>query len=138
MNAYLKIAAGALMVVLGAYSSITFWNELLVLLKAGVGPLLLMVGAFVVWLESDELKFERKQKKENKKKKKGLQKEFKPSSETSGFKHREILEGNVDEVKQSVRNMDDLTSSDLRTLLEQEKQGKDRKTVKEFLKKRID
>lgn len=137
MNAYVKIGIGALMVVLGAYSSITFWNELLALLKAGIGPLLLLVGAFIVWLESDELKFERKKQKDRKNKK-GLQKEFTPQEDSEGMDYGEILNGNVDEVKDRVRDMENPSQKDLRKLLETEQQNKDRKTVKEFLKKRID
>ncbi len=64
MHPALKIAAGALMVILGVFSSVTFWNELLILVQAGVGPLLVLIGAFIVWLESDELKMRREQKKE--------------------------------------------------------------------------
>lgn len=138
MNAYTKIGIGALMVVLGAYTSITFFSELVVMLKAAVGPLLLLIGAFIVWLESDELKFERERKSESKKNQ-GLQQEFRPQEEASeGMDFEEILNGNVGEVKERVRDMEDVSSKELRTMLEQEQQGKDRKTVKEFLKKRID
>ena len=47
------------MVVLGIYSSLTYSTEFLNLVKAVVGPLLVLVGAFIVWLESDELKLSR-------------------------------------------------------------------------------
>ncbi len=67
MNPALKIVVGALMIVLGVYSSVTFWNELLTLVQAGVGPLLVLIGAFIVWLESDELKMRRQQKQEGRK-----------------------------------------------------------------------
>lgn len=45
------------------------------------------------------------------------------------------FDGNVDEVKQQIRDLD---NPDYQELLEQEKNGKDRKTVKEFIQKRID
>lgn len=59
MHPALKILIGALMVVVGVYSTVTFWDQLLLVVKAGVGPLLVLIGAFVVWLESDELKMRR-------------------------------------------------------------------------------
>lgn len=45
------------------------------------------------------------------------------------------LDGTVEEVKQQIRDTED---PDYRKLLEDEKEGKDRKTVKEFLQERID
>lgn len=59
MKPLIKIMIGALMVVVGVYSTVTFLNELIVLAKAGVGPLLILVGAFIIWLESDEWKMQR-------------------------------------------------------------------------------
>lgn len=47
------------MVVLGIYSSLTYSTEFVNLVKAVVGPLLLVIGAFIIWLESDELKLSR-------------------------------------------------------------------------------
>jgi len=140
MNALVKVVIGALMVVLGVYSSVTFWEELLQLVKASVGPLLVLVGAFIVWLETDELKMEREQKKQQNQEEKGLRREFTPqddseTEETGMRDYSEILSGNVDEVKSTVREM---ANPDYRAILEAEKQGKDRKTVKEFLQRRID
>jgi len=45
------------------------------------------------------------------------------------------LDQNVDEVKKQIRNAED---PDYETLLEQEKEGKDRKTIKEFLQHKIE
>jgi len=140
MNALVKVVIGALMVVLGVYSSVTFWEELLQLVKASVGPLLVLVGAFTVWLETDELKMEREQKKQQNQEEQGLRREFTPqddseTEETGMRDYSEILSGNVDEVKSTVREM---AKPDYRAILEAEKQGKDRKTVKEFLQRRID
>ena len=49
--------------------------------------------------------------------------------------YEELLTQNVDEVKSSIR---DLESPDYRQLLQIEREGKDRKTVKEFLEDRLD
>ena len=59
MHPAIKVVIGAIMVVLGIYSSLTYSTEFLNLVKAVVGPLLVLVGAFIVWLESDELKLSR-------------------------------------------------------------------------------
>lgn len=142
MNAVIKVVIGALMIVLGVYSSVTFWNELVTLVKAGIGPLLILVGAFIVWLETDELKMEREQKKETKEKQ-GLQREFQPEQAVSGDSndstvqkdYSDVLSGNVEEAKNTVREMAD---PDFKAILEAEKRGKDRKTLKDFLERRID
>jgi len=47
----------------------------------------------------------------------------------------DILEGTVDEAKDAIRDLD---SPDYEGLLEAEKEGKDRKTIKEFLESRMD
>lgn len=44
-----------------------------------------------------------------------------------------VLDGTVDEVKEAVKNLDD---PDYEDLLKQEEEGKDRKTVKDFLKRK--
>lgn len=49
--------------------------------------------------------------------------------------YEELLSQNVDEVKNSVR---DLENPDYRQLLQLEREGKDRKTVKEFLENRLE
>lgn len=54
MHPGIKVAFGALMVVLGVYSSLSFTSELVNFLQAVIGPLLILVGAFIIWLESDE------------------------------------------------------------------------------------
>jgi len=56
MHPVLKITIGTLMVILGIYSSLTYSSELVNLVQAFIGPLLVLVGAFIIWLESDELK----------------------------------------------------------------------------------
>jgi hypothetical protein len=81
MHPALKILVGAFMVTVGVYSSLRFWPELLTLVKAGIGPLLVLVGAFIVWLESDELKMRREQKKSSSSD--GMQRQFTEAIESS-------------------------------------------------------
>lgn len=97
MHPAFKVLIGALMVVLGVYSTVTFWQELLLLVKAGIGPLLVVVGAFIVWLESDEWKMKREQKSER-----GLQQQFEsaasPAKETK--QTAEAVKQEVEEEKE--------------------------------------
>lgn len=55
------------------------------------------------------------------------------SEEESEVDYEEVLSGTVSEVKESVRDMED---PDYERLLELEEEGKDRKTLKEFLEDR--
>ncbi len=78
MNPALKILIGAVMVIVGVFSSVTYFEQLVNLVQAGIGPLLVLVGAFVVWLESDEWKM-RKEKDSRE----GLQQQFQTEEETT-------------------------------------------------------
>jgi len=60
MKPILKVLIGALMVITGIFSSLTYSTQLINLIQAVVGPLLILIGAFITWLESDELKNSRK------------------------------------------------------------------------------
>lgn len=142
MNVMAKVLAGALMIVLGVYSSVTFWEQLVNLVAGAIGPVLILVGAFIVWLETDEWKLQREKKEEQKQSTQGLQREFQPrdsvqkkESDKSQMDNTEVVSGTVEEVKDSVRKLD---TPDYRAILKAEKEGKDRKTVKEFLQRRID
>jgi hypothetical protein len=77
MHPALKIIVGALMVIVGVYSSVTFLDELVTLIQAGIGPLLVVIGAFIVWLESDEWKMRREQDRD-----KGVQQQFQKAEPT--------------------------------------------------------
>ncbi|WP_414836387.1 hypothetical protein [Candidatus Nanohalococcus occultus] len=139
MNAALKILFGALMVVVGVFSTVTFFNELLTLAKAAIGPVLVLLGAFIIWLESDEWKMQRTEKSKEQKSQ-GLQREFEPQNAveqdtTQKMNYDDVLSGTVQEVKDAVREM---AEPDYRAILEAEKRGKDRKTVREFLERRVD
>ena len=63
MHPAIKILIGALMVVLGIFSLTveSFFQAFLTLIKGGIGPILILVGAFIIWLESDEWKMRRKE-----------------------------------------------------------------------------
>ena len=51
------------MVVLGIFSLTveSFFQAFMTLIKGGIGPILILVGAFIIWLESDEWKMRRKE-----------------------------------------------------------------------------
>lgn len=118
------------MVVAGVYSSVTYWPELVTIVKAAVGPLLVVIGAFIVWLESDELKMERDEEDAAQ----GLQRQFeKEQQQTPSRDYSEVLSGTVDEVKKEVREMDD---PEVGEMIDEERKGKNRKTVIQFLQKR--
>mgnify|MGYP002761307967 CR=1 FL=1 len=63
MHPAIKILIGALMVVLGIFSLTveSFFQAFMNLIKGGIGPILILVGAFIIWLESDEWKMRRKE-----------------------------------------------------------------------------
>jgi len=65
MHPGIKVLFGATLTVAGVYLSITFSKQLVTLALGGVGPLLVLVGAFIVWLESDEWKMRRQNKSGN-------------------------------------------------------------------------
>lgn len=66
MHPAIKILVGSLMVVLGVFSLTLpdFFQAFVTLVKGAIGPLLILVGAFIVWLESDEWKMRRSEGKE--------------------------------------------------------------------------
>lgn len=129
MHPIMKILAGAAMVVVGVYSSVTYWPELVTMVKAAVGPLLVLLGAFIVWLESDELKLQREKEDEAQ----GLQRQFEMEDSEPSRDYSEVLSGTVDEVKSEVRQMD---NPEVGKMIDEERKGKNRKTVIEFLQKR--
>lgn len=66
MHPAIKILVGALMVVLGIFSLTqpSFFDAFVTLVKGAIGPLLVLVGAFIIWLESDEWKMRRSESSE--------------------------------------------------------------------------
>lgn len=132
MHPIIKILAGAAMISLGVFASNLYWSELVTMVKAAVGPLLVLVGVFIVWLESDELKLET----EDEDRAQGLQRQFEreeTSTSTTSRDYSQVLSGTVDEVKEEVRGME---NPDVDALMDAERKGKNRKTVIEFLERR--
>ena len=76
MHPAVKILAGAFLVVVGIFTTTTFLEELVVVLQGGLGPLLILVGAFIVWLESDEWKMEREEESSG-----NIQQQFQPQNQ---------------------------------------------------------
>ncbi|MFQ3308049.1 MAG: hypothetical protein ACI977_000265 [Candidatus Nanohaloarchaea archaeon] len=105
MHPAFKILIGALMVILGFYSIIEFSAELLTVIKGSIGVLLVLVGAFIVWLESDEWKL---RKTENSKRQQ-IQQQFQPGeskSETSS----ETEEQGQEDIQQAVEGSSETES----------------------------
>ncbi|MFB6241664.1 MAG: hypothetical protein ABEJ36_02565 [Candidatus Nanosalina sp.] len=149
MHPAVKVLIGALMVVVGAYTSITFSEQLIDLVLGGLGPLLILLGAFIVWLESDEWKMQRSERKQDEttglqeqlQNAQSMRKEEKESQRQQEQQRQvqrdysEILEGTVDEAKEAVREMDEPNYD---ALIAAEQRGKNRKTLLEWLEKRRD
>jgi hypothetical protein len=151
MHPAVKVLIGALMVVVGAYTSITFSEQLVDLVLGGIGPILILLGAFIVWLESDEWKMQRSERQQ--KEATGLQeqlqnaqsmrKEEKESQRQQGGQQQrqgqvqqdysQVLEGTVDEAKDTVRQME---NPNLDALIAAEQRDKNRKTLLEWLERR--
>ncbi|MFB6100013.1 MAG: hypothetical protein ABEK16_01955 [Candidatus Nanohalobium sp.] len=159
MSPIIKILVGALMMVLGIFTGITYSTELVNVIQGGLGPLLVLVGAFIVWLESDELKVRREEKKQQSQQEtefggqQTLQEETADTSNNQQAReaaqeikqavgtaedsqdNEEILDNTVREVRDEVQERDDL---DIQELLEAEKQGQNRKTLINYLERRVD
>jgi len=162
MSPVLKIFVGALMMVLGIFTSVTYSNQLLNLLQGGIGPLLVLVGAFIVWLESDEWKMQRQQSKEESTKeiqgqqtlqqetstnevtnnvdreKKEAAKEIKQAVSKSNSKagaEQVVANRTVNEVKDALQDRQDLNAQEL---LEAERNNQNRKTLVEYLERQVE
>lgn len=130
MHPAIKIAAGSLMIVAGVYGSVTFLQDLIQLGKAAIGPLLVLVGSFIVWLESDEWKRMASKTEDTQVSETAVDHDTGPTQPA----HTQILEGTVDEVRSEVMERDDI---DIEALLEAEREGKERKTLIDFLERRV-
>ena len=150
MHPAIKVLIGALMTVAGVYASITFSEQLFTLALGGIGPLLILIGAFIVWLESDEWKMKREETREEKTN--GLQEQLQNAQsmreqatgqtadqqqqETSTGVQRdysEVLESTVDEAKQAISEME---NPNYDALIAAERRDKNRKTLLEWLERR--
>ena len=150
MHPAAKILVGAIMIATGAYTSITFMDQLTTLILGSVGPLLILIGAFLVWLESDEWKMNRQEKQKDKKS--GLQEQLntaktireqqkKQSQEQNNQERKdrniqrdysEILDGTVEEAKEAVSNMNNPSYD---ALVAAERRDKNRKTLIQWLER---
>ena len=158
MHPAIKVIIGALMTVIGVYSSITFSDQLIDLVLGGIGPLLVLIGAFIVWLESDEWKMKREENKKQKDKN-GLQEQLQnaqsmrdqqtrnkeqnkglntgssdsdSSQNTISKDYSEVLEATVDEAKQSISEME---NPNYDALIAAERRDKGRKTLLNWLER---
>jgi hypothetical protein len=146
MHPAVKVLIGALMIVVGAYTSITFSEQLIDMVLGGIGPLLILLGAFIVWLESDEWKMQRSERQQNEttglqeqlQNAQSMRKEEKESQREQGQQqvqqdYSQVLEGTVDEAKDAVREME---NPNYDALIAAEQRDKNRKTLLEWLERR--
>ncbi|MDY6778308.1 MAG: hypothetical protein SVU32_06570 [Candidatus Nanohaloarchaea archaeon] len=154
MKPQAKILVGSLMIVAGIYwyslnpfaiTGMTNLQALVLLFQAGLGVLVFLLGLFIVWIESDELRIQRELEKHDFEP--SDYKEQEESLEAAGEEedkeevavetepdYEEVVDGTVDEVKERVRERD----LDPSKVLDAEKGNKDRKTLKEWLESRVD
>jgi hypothetical protein len=142
MHPAMKILIGALMIVVGAFSSITFSDQLATLILGGIGPLLVLVGAFIVWLESDEWKMRREEKSDEQREINGLQEQLqnaqsmregdRAAADRVKRDYSELLEGTVEDAKERVSQMEDPNYD---ALIAAERGNKGRKTLLRWLER---
>ncbi|EGQ42860.1 MAG: hypothetical protein J07AB43_08490 [Candidatus Nanosalina sp. J07AB43] len=148
MHPGIKVLFGATLTVAGVYLSITFSKQLVTLALGGVGPLLVLVGAFIVWLESDEWKMKRQNKSGNTSS--GLQEQLqnaqsmrqqnqKEETDTTNsgtdeeMDYSDIVDSTVEKAKESISDMEDPNYD---ALAAAERRNKSRKTLLEWLERR--
>lgn len=154
MHPSIKILIGALLTALGVFSTITFYEQLLLITQGAIGPLLIIIGAFIVWLESDEWKLRKqtdqdtqqdnnfnvqkslspKEDKQEQQKEQG-NKKTRRETQTETAKYIQALEGTVKEAKKNIREME---NPNYEKILDLEVRGKDRKTIKDFLQRKVE
>lgn len=153
MRPYTKILIGALMIIGGIYwysldvfagTGLNNLDALVILGKGFAGLFVFLIGVFVVWIESDELKIQRELQRHDFEPAKYREQpdefdtgegvaELDDEAEFDGD-YDDVVEGTVDEVKDRV-DEDDL---DPQKVLAAEKEGKNRKTLKQWLESRMD
>ena len=124
MRSSIKVVFGASLLTAGIYLSATSLESLIDLSRTVVGPVMILLGAFLVWLESDSWKDDAyaDQGREE-------------LEQTDTVDYDSILDGTVNEVRQEVVNSED--DMDISTLMTKEKEGKNRKTLLDFLERRL-
>ncbi len=144
MKPHYKILLGAFMILGGIWwytqdflaRGLTHFESLEVLFTGGFGVFIIIIGIFIVWIETDELKVQKELEKsdfEPSKYKTGD--EFVPDKEevSLDIDYDKIVNKTVEEVKQEAQNSD----IDMKKLLKAEKRNKDRKTLKDWIKRQI-
>ncbi len=154
MKPQLKILFGAILIILGIwwYSLVTplgtgmdNLSALAVLFKGGLGVFVFLIGVFVVWIESDEMRIQRELEQADFEPEDDFEPDdYKTGGEEFGGEesvveiddvdYDELVEGTIDEVKDAVESRD----LDPELVLEAEKENKDRKTLKQWLEDRRD
>lgn len=151
------------MMVLGIFTSVTYSNQFVAMIQGAIGPILLLLGAFIVWLESDEWRMQREEKSESQSSEirgqQTLQQETQSSTQDSDVEQetreaaREIKqavsgnsteenrdayqlvsESTVREVKEELADRDDLSAQEV---LKAEKNNQNRKTLIDYLERQI-
>ena len=151
------------MMVLGIFTSVTYSNQFVAMIQGAIGPILLLLGAFIVWLESDEWRMQREEKSESQgseiRGQQTLQQETQSSTQDSDVEQetreaaREIKqavsgnsteenrdayqlvsESTVREVKEELADRDDLSAQEV---LKAEKNNQNRKTLIDYLERQI-
>lgn len=138
-----KILLSIVVILLGIYwyaleapiagTGISNFGALVLAIKAVLGAAIILIGIAATWIYSDRLNaaIEEEQSVE-----KGFEETLERVKENEGplFDYESIVSGTVDEVKQEIKKVDAI---DLEKALEAEKEGKDRKTLKEWIRSRM-
>ncbi len=127
--------AGGLNTALVSFSTVTNLQGLIAMLQGGLGLLAILIGLFVVWIESDELRIRREmQQRETGDMTTDLQEAVGTAdSAADDTDYEEVVAGTVDEVKEAVESQD----LDVRKVLEAEQANKGRVTLTDWLEDRL-
>ena len=134
MNSTLKFLGGTGIMGAGVYLSIQFTDQVLQVALGAAGPLLVLTGAFIAWLESDEVLYsseerDRQQTLGTGAKEGTERKEAEPVQRD----YSQALSGTVDDAKEAIRKMDNPNHD---ALIAAERGGKGRKTLLNWLENR--
>lgn len=119
--------AGGLNTSLLSFSTLTNLQSLVVMVQGGLGLLAILIGLFVVWIESDELRIRREMSQRDMPVESSVRQ---PEQDSTDYDA--LVEGTVDEVQDAVKGQD----LDVAKVLKAEKANKDRVTLTEWLEDR--
>jgi hypothetical protein len=158
MRPHVKILFGVVLVIVGIYwyaldiavgTGVSNLAAIAILFKGGFGIIVALLGTFIVWIESDELRIQRELERHDLEPQEysegsdslaatSEEDEDTDDGEMDGdddsMSYASIVEGTVDEVKEQVKS-EDLDSA---KVLAAEKEGKDRTTLTDWLERRIE